>query len=152
MRDLEPGSKNPNGNNGDFEPGSNRALIAQSNQNDWRTPRKFLEAAREVLGGEIDLDPASSAEANESVRAKRFFDEALDGLARPWKGRVWLNPPYRGHEPGQAGAREFVERLIKEYEVENVTTACVLLNSHPTETKWFQKLLSTSCFRRSVQS
>jgi hypothetical protein len=32
--------------------------IAQSDQNDWRTPRKFLDAAREVLG-EIDLDPAS---------------------------------------------------------------------------------------------
>jgi transposase len=32
-----------------------RALLSQSDQNDWRTPRKFLEAAREVMGA-IDLD------------------------------------------------------------------------------------------------
>ncbi len=37
-----------------------RELLSQSDQNDWRTPRKFLDAARAVLGN-IDLDPATSA-------------------------------------------------------------------------------------------
>jgi hypothetical protein len=45
---------------------STRALLSQSDQNDWRTPRKYLEAAHVVMGA-IDLDPASSAEANEMV-------------------------------------------------------------------------------------
>jgi hypothetical protein len=52
-----------------------RALLAQSDQNDWRTPRKFLEAAREVLGA-IDLDPASGPEANETVKGAKFYTEA----------------------------------------------------------------------------
>lgn len=119
-----------------------RELLAQSDQNDWRTPRKFLDAARGVLGG-IDLDPASSAEANETVQASRFYTEEEDGLNQPWKGTVWLNPPYGGQ------ARLFIERLLREYQVGNVTAACSLVNSHPTETKWFQELFRyTICFVR----
>lgn len=110
-----------------------RELLSQSDQNDWRTPRKFLDAAREVMGA-IDLDPASSAEANETVGAGLFYTMADDGLQQPWKGRVWLNPPYGG------AARLFIERLIREYQVGNVSAACALINSHPTETKWFQEL------------
>lgn len=127
--------------NGSLSP--TRQLLAQSDQNDWRTPRKFLDAARAVLG-EIDLDPASGAEANETVKAAKFYTEADNGLKQPWKGRVWLNPPYGGD------ARLFVERLIKEYQVGNVTAACLLINSHPTETKWFQELFAYPiCFVRS---
>lgn len=119
-----------------------RELLAQSDQNDWRTPRKFLDAARAVLGG-IDLDPASSAEANETVQAGQFYTEEDDGLKKPWKGTVWLNPPYGGQ------ARLFIERLLREFEVGNVTGACTLVNSHPTETKWFQELFRhTVCFIR----
>jgi ParB family chromosome partitioning protein len=112
---------------------TNRDLITQSSQNDWRTPRKYLDAARTVMGA-IDLDPASGEEANETVKAAKIYTEADNGLVQPWKGRVWLNPPYGGE------AKLFVERLLKEYQVGNVTAACVLLNSHPTETKWFQGL------------
>jgi phage N-6-adenine-methyltransferase len=119
---------------------STRDLLSQSDQNDWRTPRKYLDAARAVMGG-IDLDPASSLEANETVQAQELYTEADNGLDKPWKGRVWLNPPYGGE------ARLFVERMIKEYQVGNVTTAMLLVNSHPTETKWFQQLFDyTVCF------
>jgi ParB family chromosome partitioning protein len=119
-----------------------RELLGQSDQNDWRTPRKFLDAARLVMGA-IDLDPASSKEANETVMAAEFYTERDSGLERPWKGRVWLNPPYGGE------ARLFVERAIREYQVGNVTEACLLLNSHPTETKWFQDLFHyVVCFVR----
>jgi phage N-6-adenine-methyltransferase len=113
-------------------------LIRQSDQNDWRTPRQYLDAARKVLG-RIDLDPASSAEANETVKAAKFYTEKDNGLTEPWKGRLWLNPPYGGE------ARAFVDRLVKEFEVGNVTAAVLLLNSHPTETKWFQQLLVRDC-------
>jgi ParB family chromosome partitioning protein len=116
--------------------------LGQSDQNDWRTPRRFLDAARVVMGG-VDLDPASSMEANETVEAARFYTEADDGLILPWRGRVWLNPPYGGQ------ARLFVERLVREYEVGNVTAGLTLVNSHPTETAWFQQLFRyTICFVR----
>lgn len=56
------------------------------------TPAPYVEAARYVLGA-IDLDPASSVSANATVRAKRFYAAADNGLAQPWHGRVFLNPP-----------------------------------------------------------
>lgn len=59
---------------------------------EWFTPQPIIEAAREVMGG-IDLDPASSSEANKRVRAGVFFNKDIDGLEHEWHGRVFLNPP-----------------------------------------------------------
>jgi hypothetical protein len=61
---------------------------------EWFTPGDYVEAAREVLGS-ITLDPASHAEANRIVRARRFFTEEQNGLRRSWgrRQRVLLNPP-----------------------------------------------------------
>lgn len=62
------------------------------------TPAEYIAAVREVLG-EIDLDPASSALAQETVRAIEHFTVDDDGLAQEWHGRVFLNPPYHRDRP-----------------------------------------------------
>lgn len=69
--------------------------IAQhsSRSNEHYTPPEITDGMREVFGADIDLDPASSAAANELVRARRFYTKADDGLSLPWEGTVWLNPP-----------------------------------------------------------
>lgn len=61
---------------------------------DWMTPRWLVEKCRWVLG-RFDLDPASSEQANEVVKADRYFTAEQDGLKQDWYGRVFLNPPGR---------------------------------------------------------
>lgn len=56
------------------------------------TAASLIAAVRHVF--EIDLDPASSAEANKVVKAKAFFTKRTNGLRRDWHGRVFLNPPF----------------------------------------------------------
>ena len=92
------------------------------------------------MGG-IDLDPASSTEANLTVRATRFYDIDADGLAQPWHGRVWLNPPYA------KWSSRFVAKLHEERAAGRVTAAILLLNAYGLDSSWFQSLLDhPTCF------
>jgi phage N-6-adenine-methyltransferase len=115
------------------QPGETAARLVESNENEWYTPARYIEAARAVLG-DIDLDPASSETANETVKAPQIFTLEDNGLAQVWHGRVWLNPPY-----GRLAA-EFITKLIWDHQTENVTAAVALVNAHCTDTSWFQQL------------
>ncbi len=55
----------------------------------WLTPPAILGAL-----GPFDLDPCACAEPRPWPTAGVHYTEADDGLARPWFGRCWVNPPY----------------------------------------------------------
>jgi DNA N-6-adenine-methyltransferase (Dam) len=118
----------------------NVATIGSSASEEWYTPQRYIEVARNVLGV-IDLDPASNANANATVRALVFYSADDDGLDQTWEGRVWLNPPY-GNKTAQ-----FVAKLREEYDAGNVTAAILLVSAYSTETRWFHPLLQRPvCF------
>lgn len=59
----------------------------------WGTPQWIIEAARELLDGQIHLDPGSSPEFNELVKALMIYTEVDNGLDQPWSGNIFCNPP-----------------------------------------------------------
>ncbi len=98
--------------------------------NEWYTPRRYIEAAREVMGS-IDLDPASCEQANEVVQATRFYSKEQNGLMQPWHGNVWLHPPFGRLHPeltgrAQSWQQAFVEKLWREHQSGHVQQACLL--------------------------
>lgn len=101
----------------------------------WGTPPEWIDLARTVMG-DIDLDPASNNEAQQVVKAKRFFTKDTNGLAKPWAGRVWMNPPY-----SQPLVTQFAEKLVDHVTSGDVVEACVLVNN-ATDARFLQLLLS----------
>lgn len=112
--------------------------ILTSESNEWYTPARYVEAAREVLG-EIDLDPASCEVAQATVQAAAHFTIDDDGLAQPWAGRVWLNPPYGVDENRRSNQGRWSAKLIESYRAGDVTTAVLCVNAL-TSAPWFQAL------------
>jgi len=72
-------------------PLSTAARHSSESSEHW-TPQNIVELARETMGA-IDLDPASTIEANHRIRANIFHTREYDGFTKDWYGRVFLNPP-----------------------------------------------------------
>jgi phage N-6-adenine-methyltransferase len=113
-------------------------------ENEWFTPEFYIALAREVLG-EIDLDPATHAQAQRVIKATEFYTKKTDGLKHDWHGRVWLNPPY-----AQPLIELFVSRMVSEY-ISGHVTAGIMLTHNYTDTTWFHQAVSAAtavCFTR----
>ncbi len=70
---------------------------------EWYTPEWLIERCRAVLGY-IHLDPCSCEEAQKVVKANEWFGMEHDGLAQPWYGNVFMNPPGGWATPEVANA------------------------------------------------
>ena len=105
----------------------------------WFTPRPFVDACRDVLGG-IDLDPFSCWQANEAVvHAKRFFSREDNAFRQEWRAAtVFMNPPY-----SRGTCAKAVGKFLAEFEARRFRRGIVLVNNM-TDTRWFRELLDAS--------
>jgi ParB family transcriptional regulator, chromosome partitioning protein len=111
---------------------------SEGRNHDWYTPAKYVKAAYEVMG-DIDLDPASCAFANQIIKAVRYYSKEQNGLAQDWTCRtMWLNPPY-GTTNGKSNLGKFTRRLVHEYQRGTVKQA-IIVTSTKTDTSWFTLL------------
>lgn len=76
---------------------------ATLNEPDERYTPAWLFTA---LGETFDLDPAHPAEHPTHVPTVHHYTRADDGLAQPWFGFVWCNPPF-------SNATAFADRFLQ---------------------------------------
>lgn len=103
----------------------------EGRSDEWYTPKHILDRVIAVLGS-IDLDPCSN-KGTPNVPAAQHFTVDDDGLSKPWKGRVYINPPY-----GRV-IQNWIDNLLALYADRQVTQAIALVPSR-TDTEWFQDL------------
>ncbi len=106
--------------------------MKSSASSEWYTPPKIIERVL-MLFDDIDLDPCSNSHEAPNVPASTLYTKADDGLAQPWGGRVFLNPPY-GDTIGL-----WIDKLIIEYQAMQVEAAIALIPGR-TDTAWFWPL------------
>ena len=115
-------------------------------RNEWQTPEHWLDRVRKVLKT-IDLDPATTRKANESVQAEFIYTKEDDGLTRPWFGNCFCNPPY-----GAGLIRPFCEKMVAEWTrtpPPSRMSAMISLTNSDTSTKWTRMLFESAfaaCF------
>ena len=92
--------------------------------------------------GAIDLDPASNSQEIPNVPAAKHYTAQDNGLAQPWAGRVFLNPPFG------PGVEKWFSKLYLKQSADRITEAIVLWKS-ATETAAWKTLTAISsrvCF------
>ena len=99
------------------------------------TPPNLIKIARKTMG-EIEVDPASSDIAQETVQAQKYFTLERQITDSDWRGKVWLNPPF-------SKISDWVNLLVGHFSDGNVTEA-VLLTKLDCRTKWFARLMSAA--------
>lgn len=92
---------------------------------DFYTDPALIEAAREAMGGTIDLDAASHWLANKEHKIPYYFHLGRSAFDNKWARRdggpanVWLNPPYGDNAP-------WFEQIVKYWDSGDIQQLCML--------------------------
>ena len=67
---------------------------ANTDNKNWCTPHKYVDAVKQVFGGKIDLDPCSNEHSIVGATIS-YCLPSQDGLLDSWDYRhIFVNPPY----------------------------------------------------------
>jgi phage N-6-adenine-methyltransferase len=111
-----------------------------SNETDeWSSPRELVEPLSDTMNG-FDLDPCSGAES--SPFADDIYTESDDGLAQPWHGSVWVNPPY-------SAMNEWTEKVVSESKRDAVKTILYLCKGD-SSTDWWQEAVASAKYVATI--
>lgn len=97
--------------------------LTSSATDEWETPQEFFDLLDAEFGFMTDVCATAS-----NAKCAHYFSPEVDGLAQPWTGVCWMNPPY---------GREIGRWVRKAYEsaLEGATVVCLV--PARTDTPWW---------------
>lgn len=114
------------------------AAQTSSQSDEWGTPDELMKAVRFVLPW-IDLDPASSVEANTHIHATEIFTIKDDALTKEWNANyVFLNPPF-GKVGNESKAGIFIAYMLRQWLLGRFVEGIAITHSRPGY-EWWERL------------
>lgn len=90
-----------------------------SKSKDWCTPRKYVDAVKEVFGGEISLDPCSNNHSIVGAKVEYVLPQK-NGLSESWEfSTIYVNPPYGRDKEKGTSIKNWLERCALAHEKYN---------------------------------
>lgn len=100
---------------------------------DRGTDPAFVSELEERFGAPFTLDVAAAAH---NARCEQFYTRADNGLASPWPGRIWCNPPY-----SHPSLRDWMAKAWTEWNSGRSDLIVMLLPANRVEQSWWQDLV-----------
>ena len=97
----------------------------------WATPPGFFAYLDEQFGP-FTLDPCASAD---NAKCPFFYTKEDDGLAQPWYGTVFVNPPYG------RGIQHWIQKAFKSAQ-KNQTRVVMLIPARTDTRYWHDYVMS----------
>lgn len=92
---------------------------------EWSTPDDLFAELDEIF--HFDLDACANSS---NAKCTRFYSIEQDALQQPWRGTVWMNPPY---------GREITAFMRKAYQESLTGATVVCLVPCRTDTEWWHR-------------
>ena len=103
----------------------------------WATPQGFFEELDREFHFTLD-----ACALPENAKCEKYYTPEQNGLAQPWGGVVWCNPPY-GRKIGKWVRKAYIENKLG-------ATVVMLLPAR-TDTKWFHNYIYGKAEIRFIQ-
>ena len=90
---------------------------------DWSTPQDLFDDCNQIFGFTLD-----ACALPHNAKCSRYYSPVDDGLAQPWAGTVWMNPPY---------GRTIGKWMRKAWETSRKGATVVCLVPARVDTRWW---------------
>lgn len=105
----------------------NKEVMFSSKSDMWETPQYLFDELDKEFHFTLDV-----CATPENAKCSNYYTKEQDGLAQPWKGVVWCNPPY-GRQISQWVRRAWISSACG--------TTVVMLIPARTDTRWFHEYI-----------
>lgn len=96
---------------------------------DWATPWPLIHELAQTFGA-FDLDPCATPA---TAKAPKFYTREDDGLAQPWRGVIFCNPPY-------SEVARWLEKAYQEVQAGRAQTVVCLIPVRTDQAWWHEKV------------